>query len=211
MNENWARTKYECFWKRSVYRFRQAQYGESFCSNLPFLKQLLSFRYLAGVLHGNFSFANATKDDYFWPSNRATLILCVVSPLGCKASMWFLFHRSFAGIALQWSHYEGFILFQLQSYMFDKPMFYDGPSRKHCHGVLLGTRDCIRGIKGELNLIGLRFIPHWRPVNLNGVNFSSFAWQSVCLWESSVVCHTCTEWCWWQSEMTFKQQNELLQ
>lgn len=202
VDENWGRTKYECFWKRSVFRFCRAQYEESFHSNLPFLKQLLSFRYLAGVLHGNFSFANATKDDYFWPLNRATLILCVVSPLGYKASMWFFFHRSFAGIALQWSHYEGFILFQLQSYTFDKPMFYDGPAQKHCHGVLLGTRDCIRGIKGELNLIGLCFIPLRRPVNLNGVNFSSLVWPSVCLREPSVVCHTCTEWCWWQSEMT---------
>lgn len=205
MDENWARTEYDRFWKRSVYRFCHAQYGELFRSNLPFLKQLLSFRYLAGVLHSNFSFANTKKkkDDYFWPSNRVTLILCVVSPQGYKASMWFLFHRSFAGIALQWSHYEGFILFQLQSYTFDKPMFYDGPSQKHYDGVLLGTRDCIRGIKAELNLIGLCFIPLRRPVNLNGVNFSSFGWRSICLWEPPVVCHTRTEWCWWWGETTF--------
>lgn len=62
MDENWAQTEYDCFWKRSVYRFCHAQYGELFRSNLPFLKQLLSFRYLAGVLHGNFSFANAKKE-----------------------------------------------------------------------------------------------------------------------------------------------------
>lgn len=154
------------------------------------------------MLHGNFSFANATKDDYSWPSNRATLILCVVSPLGYKASMWFLFHRSFAGIALQWSHYEGFILFQLQSYTFDKPMFYDGPSWKHCQGVLLGTRDCIRGIKGELNLIGLCFIPLWAQSILTASIFLHSLGR-VFVHESSVVCHTCTEWCWWQSEMTF--------
>lgn len=63
-------------------------------------------------------------------------------------------------------------------------MFYDGPSQKHCHGVLLGTRDCILRIKGTLNLIGLCFIPLRRPVNLHGINFSSFVWLRVFVYQS---------------------------